>query len=102
MPSARACDPPRADLALLRDVAPELVDVLVVDLVDLVLAEEAGLAAAGASLFVPPLSTRRRSSAVALSLCHRSPQNGMSSSTPQADPKSGAVSAAPPPSGMNW
>src|SRR5438067_4701348 len=44
---ARAADAPRADLALLRDVAPQLVDVLVVDLVDLALAEEAGLAAAG-------------------------------------------------------
>src|SRR3954469_19032794 len=44
---ARAADAPRADLALLRDVAPQLADVLVVDLVDLRLAEEAGLAAAG-------------------------------------------------------
>src|SRR6478672_472845 len=42
---AGAADAPRADLALLRDVAPQLVDVLVVDLVDLGLAEEAGLAA---------------------------------------------------------
>ena len=41
---ARAGDAAVADLALLGDVAPELVDVLVVDLVDLVLAEEAGLA----------------------------------------------------------
>src|SRR5438876_4141576 len=38
---ARAGDAAAADLALLRDVAPELVDVLVVDLGDLVLAEEA-------------------------------------------------------------
>src|SRR4051812_12871246 len=42
---ARAADAPRTDLALLRDIAPQLVDVLVVDLVDLALAEEAGLAA---------------------------------------------------------
>src|SRR4051795_12993060 len=42
---ARAADAPRADLALLGDVAPQLVDVLVVDLVDLRLAEEAGLTA---------------------------------------------------------
>src|SRR5207237_3766070 len=43
---ARAADPPRADLPLLGDVAAQLADVLVVDLVDLALAEEAGLAAA--------------------------------------------------------
>src|SRR4051794_17915266 len=41
---ARAGDAAVADLALLRDVAPELVDVLVVDLLDLVLAEVTGLA----------------------------------------------------------
>src|SRR5437588_822609 len=45
---ARADDPPRADLALLGDVAAKLVVVLVVDLLDLVLAEEAALAAGGA------------------------------------------------------
>ncbi|MDX6474573.1 MAG: large subunit ribosomal protein [Gaiellaceae bacterium] len=44
---ARAADAARTDLSLLRHVAPELVDVLVVDLVDLALAEEAGLAAPG-------------------------------------------------------
>src|SRR5262249_15383206 len=38
---ARAGDAPAADLPPLRDVAPELVDVLVVDLGDLLLAEEA-------------------------------------------------------------
>src|SRR5439155_9198737 len=43
VPAARAGDPAVADLALLGDVAAQLVDVLVVDLVDLVLAEEAGL-----------------------------------------------------------
>src|ERR1041384_6239121 len=49
MAPAGAADPTFADLALLRHVAPELVDVLVVDLVDLRLAEEARLAAAGAA-----------------------------------------------------
>src|SRR5262245_847565 len=39
--AARAGDAAAADLALLGDVAPELVDVLVVDLRDLFLAEEA-------------------------------------------------------------
>src|SRR5205807_5991512 len=39
VPPARAGDAPRADLALLRDVAPQLVRVLVVDLGDLLLAE---------------------------------------------------------------
>src|SRR5688500_11024888 len=43
--AACAADAAGADLAFLRDVPPELVDVLVVDLVDLVLAEEAALAA---------------------------------------------------------
>src|SRR5205814_5923301 len=40
MAPARTGDAAAADLALLRDVPPELVDVLVVDLGDLVLAEE--------------------------------------------------------------
>ena len=44
--AARAGDAPRADLALLGDVAPELVDVLVVDLLDL-LAAEVAVALAG-------------------------------------------------------
>src|SRR5207249_1382032 len=43
VPSARAGDPAGADLAPLGDVPAQLVDVLVVDLVDLVLTEEAGL-----------------------------------------------------------
>src|SRR5688572_31540459 len=47
MPPAGAGDAPVADLSLLRDVATELVQVLVVDLFDLVLAEEAALAPAG-------------------------------------------------------
>ena len=46
MAPAGTADAAVADLALLRHVPPELVDVLVVDLVDLRLAEEAGLAAA--------------------------------------------------------
>src|SRR5215211_3208686 len=41
---ARARDAPRADLALLRDVAPQLVVVLVVDFLDLLAAEVAVLA----------------------------------------------------------
>src|SRR5205823_119217 len=41
--ATRARDPPRADLALLRDVAPQLVVVLVVDLLDLLLAEVTAL-----------------------------------------------------------
>src|SRR6266508_7001095 len=45
--AAGAGDPARADLALLGDVPPQLVEVLVVDLVDLLLAEVAGPAPAG-------------------------------------------------------
>src|SRR5213075_986536 len=41
MPAARAGDAPRTDLSLLRDVAAQLVRVLVVDLLDLLLAEVA-------------------------------------------------------------
>src|SRR5262249_33573337 len=48
VPPAGAGDPPVPDLALLGHVSPELVDVLVVDLVDLRLAEEAALPPAGA------------------------------------------------------
>src|SRR6188508_2124689 len=43
MPSTRSGHPGRTDLAPLGDVAPQLVDVLVVDLAHLVLAEEARL-----------------------------------------------------------
>src|SRR5207237_1037712 len=43
MAAARARNPAGADLAALGDVPAQLIDVLVVDLVDLVLAEEAGL-----------------------------------------------------------
>src|SRR4051794_5870217 len=77
MPAARAADAPRADLPLLGDVAAELADVLVVDLVDLRLAEEAGLAPApreGRQALPAP-------SVVALSSqSDPSCQNGMSSS----------------------
>src|SRR5829696_2394346 len=63
-------DPARAHLALLRDVAPELVVVLVVDLVDLLAAEVAVLparAAGHSARWLPPL-------ALALSgWCHQSP-----------------------------
>src|SRR6185437_1203526 len=64
---ARAADAPGADLALLRDVAAKLVDVLVVDLVHLRLAEEAGLAAPapGGCGALP------RGGAVGLLLCQR-------------------------------
>ena len=43
--TARPADPARADLSALGDVAAELADVLVIDLVDLRLAEEARLPA---------------------------------------------------------
>jgi hypothetical protein len=46
--AARAGDAPRADLAALGHVLAERLDVLVVDLLDLVLAEQARLAAAAA------------------------------------------------------
>src|SRR5262249_1167698 len=53
--AAGARDPPRADLAALGDEAPQRADVLVVDVLDLVLAVQAGLtpAAAGPALLVP-------------------------------------------------
>src|SRR5919107_1782448 len=53
---ASAGDPPRADLAALGDEPAERADVLVVDVLDLVLAEQARLAApsAGAALLVAP------------------------------------------------
>src|SRR5262245_56444762 len=50
MPAAGARDPPVADLPLLRDVAAQLVDVLVVDLLDLLLAEVTGLPLDGPGL----------------------------------------------------
>ena len=54
--AAGAADPARADLAALGDEPAQRRDVLVVDLLDLVLAERAGLApaAAGAALLVAP------------------------------------------------
>src|SRR4051812_50155648 len=87
---ARAADAPRTDLALLRDVAPELVDVLVVDLVDLRLAEKAGLAAAaaGGRPALPP------GGAGGLRGCPSSfPLKGGSSSPPP--PKAASGPAAP-------
>src|SRR5476649_910562 len=94
MAPARAADPARADLALLRDVAAELADVLVVDLVDLALAEETG--------FASPAGCRRQTLPASLFslLCHGIPldQNGMSSSAP-ALPKS--ASDPPAPAGTN-
>src|SRR3954449_1451827 len=56
VPAARASDTPRPDLAAVRDVLPEGADVLVVDLVDLVPAEAAGLATTGpgTALLVSP------------------------------------------------
>src|SRR5262245_6286319 len=67
MPATRSGDPARPDLALLRDVAPELVVVLVVDFLDLLATEEAVLPAR--------LSRRRAASlpapVVSVSLCHR-------------------------------
>src|SRR4029077_14974044 len=55
MATAGTGDPARADLAPLGDEPPQRARVLVVDLLDLVLAEQAGLAAAGATrtLLVP-------------------------------------------------
>src|SRR5205085_11671673 len=88
MPPARAGDPPAADLPLLGDVAAELVDVLVVDLGDLLLAEEA----------VATLD--RGGGAGALPLWSPLPrhQNGMSSSV--LDGKSALSAVAP--AGTNW
>src|SRR5439155_19886068 len=59
VPAARAGDPTRADLPLLRYVAPKLVNVLVVDLVDLVLAEVTGLAPGGRGARLAPAAGAR-------------------------------------------
>src|SRR5438874_1537971 len=91
MPPAGAGDPPRADLALLGDVAPELVDVLVVDLLHLLAAEVA-----------VALANRPAGSGAALallSLVSLRHQNGMSSSL--AEPKSAPSAGAPAPLGTN-
>src|SRR5262249_47880235 len=91
MAPARAGDPARADLAALRDEAPQHRDVLVVDLVDLVPAVRAGLPTRGGLCALPVAPANRPSTL----LCHSEspahllsislPQNGMSSSdTPAA------------------
>src|SRR4029079_13366916 len=98
VPPACAGDAPGPDLALLRDVAAQLVRVLVVDLVDLLLAEVAPALAdrAGCARPLPP----RLAVAVALlsssSLRH---QKGMSSpAEPLLKSSLPAVAAA----GTNW
>src|SRR4051812_37154980 len=62
---AGAGDPPGADLALLRDVLAQGRDVLVVDLLDLVPAERAGLAPAAAGS-APLVTSPGRLAAVSL------------------------------------
>src|SRR5262245_14480285 len=87
--AARAGDAARADLALLGDVAAELVEVLPVHLVDLLLAEVAGPALAG------PLHRLAAAAALALFLVSVASghQKGMSSSF--ALPKSAFSAVAP-------
>src|SRR5207248_9344928 len=70
VPAAGAGDAATADLPLLGDVAPQLVDVLVVDLRDLLLAEEAVAA--------PDLALRAAGPSPLLSLLsgHASPRRG--------------------------
>src|SRR6202008_3286100 len=87
VPAARAGDAAAADLAFLGDVAPELVDVLVVDLRDLVLAEEAvappdlALRAAGPSpLLLLGLLSR-----------HRAPRTGCRRRSPPGSRRSPAA-----------
>src|SRR5262249_59514169 len=89
-------DAARADLALLRDVAAELVEVLPVHLVDLLLAEVAGPALPG------PLHGLAATAALALLLVSVASghQKGMSSSF--ALPKSAFSAVAPAPAGTNW
>src|SRR3954471_16362549 len=72
MPAAGARDAPRADLPLLGDVPPQLARVLVVDLVDLVLAEEAVPAR---DLTCRPARALPRLCARSLA-CHLSPRTG--------------------------
>src|SRR5438094_3016690 len=95
MAAARARNPAGADLAPLGDVPAQLVDVLVVDLVDLVLAEEAGLPPdrAGLARALAP----RLPVPVSFSSARRH-QNGMSSSADPVKSSLPAVAAA----GTNW
>src|SRR4249919_2731552 len=92
VPPAGAGDPPRADLALLRDVASELVHVLVVDLFDLLAAEVA--------VALADRPARGRATLALLSLVSSlGHQNGMSSS--DAVPKSALSAGAAAPLGTN-
>src|SRR6476620_7833825 len=89
VPAACAGDAAAADLALLGDVGAQLVDVLVVDLRDLVLAEEAVAA--------PDLALRAAGPSPLLLLCllsrHRAPRTGCR----RSPPGSRRSPAAPPP-----
>src|SRR3954463_6163125 len=89
VPAAGACDAGRADLALLAHRATERAEVLVVDHVDLVSAELAGLAPAAARWAL--LVTPARCLLPATCFCHANSllpvrsQNGMSSSVVAAE-----------------
>src|SRR5262245_5755218 len=93
--AARAGDAARADLALLGDVAAELVEVLPVHLVDLLLAEVAGPAPAGPLHRLAPAAPALSVFLLSIAPCH---QKGMSSSF--ALPKSAFSAVAP--AGTNW
>src|SRR5213078_3795113 len=93
VPTALINDPPREELALLRDNTAETVDVLVVHFVDLLAAEVAVALAdrpSGGGATLPALLS------LVSSLRH---QNGMSSSPPEA--KSALLTAGAP-LGTNW
>src|SRR5438477_10934409 len=96
MPAARARDAPRADLPLLGDVAAQLVGVLVVDLLDLLLAEIAA-ALPDRTGRTRALTSRLPVAVPLLSSASLRHQKGMSSSV---EPKSSlpVVAAA----GTNW
>src|SRR5262245_12425074 len=93
MTAARARDAPRADLSLLGDVAPELVGVLVVDLLDLLLAEVTAALAdrAGRARALAPRLTVAVPLLSSSSLRH---QKGMSSSALELKSSLPAVAAA--------
>src|SRR3989475_11970288 len=94
VPPARAGDAPGADLAPLRDVPAQLVHVLVVDLVDLVLAEEARLPANRTGGLAGTFAPRRPVLVSLFSSSARRHQNGMSSSAEPAKSSLPAVAAA--------